>query len=796
MPIDPKSLTINSKALLKMSVQEQPEPPRRSLGQELMNSLTPTQYAAMFPGHYKRGQGTKVASLGHMAVPPPEGSNIGGMASSGPSQQRQQGGGGRTPNIASLRNTEEPKPKAWHERLAKFDDPASTDAPSYAKDRQRFSNEIKDDNTIKKLYNLAYTEVGSDPKEQQKWAETVFNRAQFSGKTISEIINDKVYYPKHTTNQVSAEKLENFRNSVVSPVMAGSNLTKSATDNASNDYRINPQTGRDNQVANNRIAKGATGEWSKGALDRGEYHYYGGERAGKYRTAHGVLAEQNQKRIEEAARLAAAEKEKQGPKVAVPPLPEGMNESVMKHFNGLPDEAAKERFRKQVHRAIESGEFTVDSLNKEAEARAVAATTEGSNVQQRQQDVAKIRRLPIKADLESILDYAGERSGVQFEVTSGGQHRGRGPTTGSMRHDVNQNTIGAADGRLFVMEDGKKRYLSIYNKDDLEKINKFTEHFSAKAPGAGVGTDYMGKTKKDRGELFHFGGPNRPGEEARNYDGRRYIGAGFEAGRKRYGSQEIVDDYANFVAKRQEQREARALAQQQKAQQVASTGKPAPTPEPVSPATPAAAAPTKPQPFFQGHPGRAQSPSPATPTVTPTNQAASATAPPSPATAPPSPAAAAPVPAAPPSPAAAAEPKKEEPPVPKMKTGGEAQAQSEHLAVVNTLTGKPQLMFNPSEKFEVDKGRIKVTPEHRNEPDSIEPKPKPEPRQQNQEQPVPQQIPQQAQAPAMERTNIYEHTHIPQGYHSPSYKRAMDRAVGFREEGNHYNDFISTQKRA
>lgn len=785
---------------MKMSVQSSPEPPTRSLGQELMNSLTPSQYAEMFPGHYKKG-GTKVASLGTsaLAVPPPEGTTTNqnqGITPSSPGQRRSRGE--RTPNIASLRNTE-PKPKAWHEKLAKFDDPASTDAPLYAKDRQRFSDETKNDDTMKKLYNLAHTEVGSDPKEQQKWAETVFNRAQFSGRSIDSIINDKGYYPKHTANQVSAETLENFRNSVVSPVMAGSNITKSATDNASNDYKNN------NQVANKRIAAGATGSWSKGALDKGEYHYYGGERAGRYKTSHGVAAEQNQKRIEEAARLAAAEKEKQGPKVAVPPLPEGMNESVMKHFNGLPDEAAKERFRKQVHRAIESGEFTVDSLNKEAEARIQQTTVSSapndktrSLLEQYPEGTTRFFREGGKTEglNPKLIDVLHEASkdlppGYHIRMFSGKDARATGT----------QNHPGGVAVDLAIYDSNGKRLADRGFGDGHKVYEQLAQSMNIRGKEKYPGTEYVwgGAWTVAGGDRMHYQikDPDQPVPGASRTSGQYTfengvdpnLWAGRQAAQQFMSPKELAEYRAKTKTRVAEERELL------KKNPVAAKPPGPPQVALIAPEPAAPAAPTGPKPFFAG-----RTPSPATPSA-PTPQAAPAAPTPTPAT----PTPATPTPATPaPTPAVTApkaepvvEPKKEEPPVPKMKTGGEAQAQSEDLAVVNSATGKPQLMFNSSEKLEVDKGRIKVTADHRNEPATMEPQqPRPESRQWDREtQPI-QQMPQQAQAPAMERTNIHEYVHIPQTYHSPSFKRAMDQAVGFREEGNHYNNFISTQKKA
>lgn len=163
---------------------------------------------------------------------------------------------------------------------------------------------------------------------------------------------------------------------------------------------------------------------------------------------------------------------------------------------------------------------------------------------QTQQKVAGIRRLPIKNELKSYLDYAAAQAGdnIGFEVSSGGQHK-TGPRTGSHRHDVdNPHTPGAADGRLFIMENGKKRYLSIYNKNDLPIINRFVKAFASVTPGAGVGANYMGSGAAT-GQLIHFGGANYKGGPAVNYSGANYIGNAFQSGVKLYGTKDIKDRF-------------------------------------------------------------------------------------------------------------------------------------------------------------------------------------------------------------------------------------------------------------
>jgi hypothetical protein len=141
--------------------------------------------------------------------------------------------------------------------------------------------------------------------------------------------------------------------------------------------------------------------------------------------------------------------------------------------------------------------------------------------------------------------------------------------------------------------------------------------------------------------------------------------------------------------------------------------------------------------------GTAPSPPPAVP-AQPAQPAATATAQPAPAPVPvpPAPAAqttpAAPAPATTPPPAATAtatpqsatQPAQStaatataqpEPPPKDNEYGGEYQATSEDMAVVNTRTGKPEFTFNRDEQLSLQDGRLKVTPENRTNPDQLKP---------------------------------------------------------------------------
>jgi hypothetical protein len=109
------------------------------------------------------------------------------------------------------------------------------------------------------------------------------------------------------------------------------------------------------------------------------------------------------------------------------------------------------------------------------------------SVQERQHELAGIRKLPLNPKLKSILDKAADSVGVEAVVFSGGQNpKGSGgPRTGSTRHDHGN----AAD--LYLVKDGRK--LVDTNPEDRAIMTKFVSSAVASgATGVGAGHGYMG----------------------------------------------------------------------------------------------------------------------------------------------------------------------------------------------------------------------------------------------------------------------------------------------------------------
>lgn len=218
---------------------------------------------------------------------------------------------------------------------------------SLARDRKAaFEKELENPAVIRRLYNLSRTEVGKNPINQQLFSETVFNRSMFTGRslssTMSSVRSEGVrggYYPVIKNYNPSPEELERFKQSVINKTISGANNTSMATDNASLD------------VARRRMQAGAHGQYlgvGKKDITR-EYYYSGGRGAGRYRTKHGIRAQEYQRRIEQERQQQSRQETETAPQPDArrePPQEQGrqfpsqrklsgVNEEVTSRFNEL-----------------------------------------------------------------------------------------------------------------------------------------------------------------------------------------------------------------------------------------------------------------------------------------------------------------------------------------------------------------------------------------------------------------------------------------------------------------------------
>lgn len=128
-----------------------------------------------------------------------------------------------------------------------------------------------------------------------------------------------------------------------------------------------------------------------------------------------------------------------------------------------------------------------------------------SNVIEKQQQVAGVRRGAITQELKESLSYAADQASddrykVELVVTSGGQRmEGAEGATGSHRHD--EGGAGDFNAYLINRETGERILLDPRNPDHTSYIAKTTTAFARVHPSAGVGALYMDDPTK-----IHFGG--------------------------------------------------------------------------------------------------------------------------------------------------------------------------------------------------------------------------------------------------------------------------------------------------
>jgi hypothetical protein len=139
------------------------------------------------------------------------------------------------------------------------------------------------------------------------------------------------------------------------------------------------------------------------------------------------------------------------------------------------------------------------------------------NVKEMQATEAAIRKGALAPQTRSWLQYAGEQTGLEAHVTSGGQRMPGAPGhTGSHRHDVG----GAGDLKLW--DPAQKRYLDMRNPADAARMSEFVKHsVHAGATGVGAGLGYMGA------QTLHVGGG-----KATHWGGAPWIGEARVAGER------------------------------------------------------------------------------------------------------------------------------------------------------------------------------------------------------------------------------------------------------------------------
>lgn len=258
MAIDPNSLTVDFRQLMKMTARDRAAFARGPSGPSFLGSLTPIQLAMLFPGHWRKVISVPGAAGGGGGATAPAGAFTSGGTPTGVSS----GSASPGTQVSTPQPSSEFVP-SWYKRYmgeqAKTEaavsgaTPGDTTPPANtlkgrkgSVDRSMFYNELRDPEVRKLFATMMEAEVGSQKRHaQQAFAETVFNRAYYQGWTLKQILEKKgipkkEYYEPYKNGAFQRaqkrmdEKLLKERLSIIDEVgFGGTDLTKGASHNAS-----------------------------------------------------------------------------------------------------------------------------------------------------------------------------------------------------------------------------------------------------------------------------------------------------------------------------------------------------------------------------------------------------------------------------------------------------------------------------------------------------------------------------------------------------------------------------------
>jgi hypothetical protein len=244
--IDPSSLTIDYKQLMRMPLSQRLEIMNSGFANDVLRDITPTQLAQAFPRYYQRAMPDigKIVSAGGSAAAAglPGVTGGAGRPSAGPtatpapvapsgrqnpqaSQQIRQDS-----FLAGLREL-----RQQQKTQQEVSQPQGRTGPI---DRSRFASELGDPATKRLFAQMIQAEVGSQGElAQKKFAETVFNRAIYEGKSLKQILSSTAYYHPYrngrfeTAGRELNDDILRRNNSVIDHVFKGSDYTKGASHN-------------------------------------------------------------------------------------------------------------------------------------------------------------------------------------------------------------------------------------------------------------------------------------------------------------------------------------------------------------------------------------------------------------------------------------------------------------------------------------------------------------------------------------------------------------------------------------
>ena len=278
--IDPKNLTIDSRKLLNLTVQDRLSFFKTNEGQSYLASLSPIEYNKLLSSYHQKqlapltGASTGGGGGGTATATPsaPSGAPSRSGAPSVPSATP-------APSSAPGRPQQQVRPVApsagqdvqfsWARRIAQLAGRTDTQQQTYSTsgtgiDRSRFKKELENNPELaQRIMSLAKAEVGSQgPAAQQKWMETIFNRAYAQRKSLEQVIDpDNGYWPSGQKRpQLSKAELDAYQ-ATLGRIVAGSNESNYATDNASRG------------LAKRREKSGRVGTWDNGEFFYTDFHY-------------------------------------------------------------------------------------------------------------------------------------------------------------------------------------------------------------------------------------------------------------------------------------------------------------------------------------------------------------------------------------------------------------------------------------------------------------------------------------------------------------------------------------------
>ena len=251
----PKNLTVSTQTpyqlLSKLSIAERLALLHTVSGKSYLDSLTPTEYALLFPSYYKKDQEKSTAGT---SIQPTSGGVT--NASYIPPEQ---------PATTSPVDTNKPSPRpaqpkpssvmkpAWQtkiDELSKKYEGIEQEKPPLEQsesskgrtgpiDRSRFAAELRDPEVKRLFIQMMQAEVGHQgEKSIRNFTETVFNRAVYENKSLRELLSSRTYFQPHRNGrfdvagrELKDEKILKRNTDILDYVQKGSNHTKGAAHN-------------------------------------------------------------------------------------------------------------------------------------------------------------------------------------------------------------------------------------------------------------------------------------------------------------------------------------------------------------------------------------------------------------------------------------------------------------------------------------------------------------------------------------------------------------------------------------